>query len=121
VLNAAPRSPVTLSHRIRLAAAAVVVVSTVSLAACATSARFETTGGGHSIFATVNGPLTIESRETHATIATQSWVVTVERTRARIANGSWETIPEHVPVRVTMSKHAVSIRAGSVTISRTMR
>ena len=120
-MNAAPRSPATLSHRIRVAAAAVVFISMGFLAACATSARFETTGGGHPIFATVNGPHTIESRATHTTITTRSGIVTVERTRARIADGSWETIPEHVPVRVMMSKHAVSIRAGSVAISRTIR
>jgi hypothetical protein len=91
------------------------------LAACVTSARFETTGGGHPISATVNGHVTIDSLDTHATIATQTGSVTIERTRARIADGPWETIPEHVAVKVTMSKHAVSIRAGAVTIARTMR
>ena len=120
-MNASPRSLATHSDRIRLAAAAVVVASVVSLAACASAARFETRGGGHPILATVNGPHTIESRETHATIASQSGAVTVDRTRARIADGPWETIPENVPVRVTMSSHTVSIRAGSVTISRTTR
>jgi hypothetical protein len=114
--------PAGIGQRIRVAAAAVVFISSVvALASCGASARLETTGGGHPIFATVTGPHTIESRATHATITTQSGIVTVERTRARIADGSWENIPEHVPVRVTMSKHAVSIRAGSVTISRTTR
>ena len=120
-MNAAPRTPATLSRRIRAAAAAALLFSLGSLAACASAARFETTGGGHPIVATVTGPLTVDSRATHATIATPSGTVTIERTRARIADGPWETIPEHVPVRVTMSKHTVSIRAGSVTISRTMR
>lgn len=105
----------------RLATFVVVCLSMGSLVACATSRRVETTGGGHPIVATVTGPLTIDSRATHATITADSGTVTVERTRARISDDPWETIPEHVPVRVTMSKHTVSIRAGSVTISRTMR
>lgn len=120
-MNAAPHTPAPLSRRLRVAAAAVLFISLGSLAACATSARFETTGGGHPIVATVTGPLTVDSRATHATIATPSGVVTIERTRARIGDGPWEPIPEHVPVRVRMSKHTVSIRAGSVTIARTMR
>lgn len=117
----APRLPATLSRRFRVAAATVVCISMSLLAACATSARFETTGGGHPISATVSGPLTIDSRDTHATITSPSGNVTIERTRARIADGPWETIPERVPVRVRMSKHTVSIHAGPVTISRTMR
>jgi hypothetical protein len=107
--------------RIRLAQAAIVAAAVVSLAACATSARFETIGGGHPIVASVTGPHTIESRETHATIATQSGVVTVERTRTRIDDGPWTTIPEHVPVLVEISTHTVSIHAGPVTVARTMR
>jgi hypothetical protein len=97
------------------------MVSMVSLAACSTAARFETRGGGHPIRVTVEGSHTIDSRESHATIATRAAVVTIERARARIADGPWEVIPEHVPVRVTMSEHAVSIHAGAVTISRTTR
>jgi hypothetical protein len=50
-------------------------------------------------------------------IATQSGVVTVEQTRARTADGPWETIPENVPVQMTMANHAMSIRGGAVTIS----
>lgn len=120
-MNADSRRPATLSRWFRVAAAAVVCLSMSSLVACETSARFETTGGGHPISATVSGPLTIDSRDTHATIASPSGIVTIERTRARIDDGPWETIPEDVPLRVTMSKHTVSIRAGSVTIVRTIR
>ena len=107
--------------RIRLAAAALVAAAAVSVAACATATHIETSGGGHQILASVNGPHTIESHETGATIASHSGAVTVERTRARIADGPWTTIPEHAPVRVRMSKHVVSIQAGPVTISRTIR
>jgi hypothetical protein len=96
-----------------------VAASVVSLAACATTARFETSGAGHPIFATVQGAHTIESRDTHATIAAEGGVVRVERDRARIADGPWEAIPAHVPVRITIAKRSVSVRAGAVTISRT--
>jgi predicted PhzF superfamily epimerase YddE/YHI9 len=97
------------------------VASVVSLTACATNARFETSGAGHPIFATVHGAHTIESRDTHVTIATEAGVVRVERDRARIADGPWEAIPTHVPVRITIAKRSMSLRAGSVTMSRTMR
>ena len=111
----------SLRSRIGRAAAAIVAASAVSVAACATATHLETSGGGHQILAAVDGSHTIESHETHATIASHSGAVTVERTRARIADGPWTTIPEHAPVRIRLSKHVVSIRAGSVTISRTIR
>lgn len=100
---------------------AAAIASVVCLAACASSARFETTGGGHPVVAFVTGPHRIDSRDTHATISTPSAVVTVERTRTRVDDGPWTTIPERVPVRIDISTHTVSIRAGSVTVSRTMR
>jgi hypothetical protein len=122
-MSAAPQSLATFFHRIIPVAAVAVMllISTGAFTGCAASARFETTGGGHPISATVTGPLTIDSRETHATITTPSGTVTIERTRARIGDEPWQTIPEHVPVRVSMSTHTVSLHAGPVTISRTMR
>jgi hypothetical protein len=45
----------------------------------------------------------------------------VERTRARIADNPWQAIPQDVPVHISISKHVVSVRAGSVTMSRTIR
>jgi hypothetical protein len=88
---------------------------------CTNRAHFETSGGGHKIFASVEGGHSIESRATHAAITSQFGEVMIERDRARIDQGRWEKIPENVPVKTSISKHTVSIRAGAVTISRTMR
>lgn len=111
--------PSLLRFPMRLAAAA--LASTVCLGACATATRFETAGGGHPIVAFVSGSHTVDSRDTQATISTPSGIVTVERTRTRIDAGAWTTIPDQVPVRIDMSTDTISIRAGSVTVSRTIR
>jgi hypothetical protein len=103
-----------------LALRALLLTSLLALAGCATAERFETSGGGHRIAGDVEGNVVIESHDTHAAISSQFGSVTIERDRARIDQAGWTAIPVDVPVTTNISKHKVSIRAGKVTISRTV-
>ena len=96
------------------------ITSIVTLAGCMNGERFETSGGGHLIAGDVEGNVVIESHETHAAISSQFGSVVIERDRARIDQAGWTKIPADVPVTTSISKHKVSIRAGKVTISRTI-
>jgi hypothetical protein len=115
-----PRSSHVRSNRRCFLAAALLVSSLLLFAGCVHPSQFETTGGGHRIFARVEGPHVVESHATHAVISSPFGVVTIEHNRARIDQGSWEKIPENVAVEMRITKHKVSIHAGAVTITRTM-
>jgi hypothetical protein len=97
------------------------IASILFLTGCIHRERFETSGGGHKISAVVEGGLTAESHATHAAISSPFGAVTIEPGRARIDQGPWQKIPENAFVQMRISKHTVSIRAGSVSMTRTVR
>jgi hypothetical protein len=119
-MNSSNRSSPKKSNQLRFTTAAFFIVSSLVFGGCANPAHFETSGGGHQIVAKVEGAAVIDSQASHAAISSQFGGVTIERDRARIDQGQWTKIPENVPVETSISRHTVSIRAGRVTISRTV-
>lgn len=111
----------TSSYNLAPALRALLLVLPLVLAGCASRERFETSGGGHQIVGDVEGPqVVIESRETHAAVSSPFGNVTIERDRAQIDQAGWVKIPENIPVKMSISKHKVSIRAGAVSMTRTI-
>lgn len=99
----------------------VLIGSVILVSGCANRARFETSGGGHAIFAQVEGNHTVDSRVTHATIRGEFGTVTIERDRARVGDGQWVRIPEEVAVQTEIAKGKTVVRAGKVTIASSVR
>ena len=90
------------------------------VAACDKSPTTTIHAAGHVITAQIAGTPSIDSHPTHAVIGGSGGTVTIESTRARIDDVPWTAIPADAPVTVNIRKHKVSVKAGAVTIERTI-
>jgi len=89
-------------------------------AGCAKSTHLTTKAGGHEIRADIVGNHSIDTQPERGTISSSYGTVTIERTRVKVDDADWTAIPEGVPVEVSISKGAVRLAAGKVTIKRTV-
>jgi PBP1b-binding outer membrane lipoprotein LpoB len=87
---------------------------------CAKSTHVTTKAGGHEIRAEIVGNHSIDTQPDRGTISSSHGTVTIERTRVKVDDADWTTIPEGVPVEVSISKGTVRLAAGKVTIKRTV-
>jgi len=87
---------------------------------CAKSTHLTTRAGGHEIRAEIVGNHSIDTQPERGTISSSYGTVTIERTRVKVDDADWTTIPEGVPVEVSISKGTVRLAAGKVTVKRTV-
>jgi hypothetical protein len=88
---------------------------------CMKSTKITTNAGGHRIRAVIAGEHSINSQPERGTISGPFGKITIERARVQIDDAPWTTIPEAVPVEVSILKGKVLLTAGFVTVKRTSR
>jgi hypothetical protein len=91
------------------------------ITSCMKSTKITANAGGHQIRAVIAGDHSINSQPERGTISSPFGKITIERARVQIDDAPWTTIPEAVPVEVSISKGKVLLTAGSVTVKRTSR
>jgi hypothetical protein len=96
-----------------------VVGALFALTGCHKSTQIVTSAAGHPITAMVEGTHSVDTQPTGAVIRSEFGKVTIERTRVQLDSVRWTTIPQHVPVRVSISSHKQWLSAGPVTITQT--
>jgi len=88
---------------------------------CTKSTRVTTSAAGHEINAVIAGNHSIDSQSGQGVITSEFGQITIERTRVKLGDAPWTTIPENVSVEVSISKGKLWLAAGNVTTSRTIR
>jgi hypothetical protein len=97
------------------------VVLMLALAGCGKSTQITTHAAGHPISIVVEGDPSIDSQAEIGVISSRFGKVRIEPARVQLDDGGWTTIPEEVPVVVSISRRTLLVAAGSVTINRTKR
>ena len=92
-----------------------------SVTACTNARHVILNAVGHEIRADIEGTHSIDEQPTHAIISGQFGKVTIERSRVRVEGLEWVAISENAPVAVRIVKHKLTVRAGGVSIARTIR
>jgi hypothetical protein len=90
-----------------------------ALTGCHKSTHLATSAAGHQITAVVEGNHSVDTQPTGTVIRGQFGKVTIERARVQLNSVRWTTIPEDVPVKVSISSHKQWLTAGPVTITQT--
>lgn len=82
---------------------------------------YSTHAVGHDISAEIDGATrSIETLPTYAILRGSHGTVRIERDRVRIDDGPWNSIPDDAAISVTIDRHIVRVKAGRVSIARTM-
>ena len=92
-----------------------------AVTACTNARHVMVNAVNHEIRADIEGTHSIDEQPTHAIISGQFGKVTIERSRVRVEGLEWVTIPEDSPVAVRIVKHKLTVKAGGVSIVRTIR
>lgn len=100
---------------------AVLIVLMLAVTGCNKSTQITTSAAGHQIRAAIEGNHSIESHPSQGVITSPFGKITIERARVQFDDAPWTKIPEGVPVKVSISKHKLSLTAGSVTIKQSIR
>ncbi len=90
-----------------------------AMTGCHKSTHIVTSAAGHPITAVVEGNHSVDTQPTGAVIRSQFGKVTIERDRVQFDAARWTTIPEDVPVKISISNHKQWLTAGPVTITQT--
>ena len=90
-----------------------------ALTGCHKSTHIVTSAAGHPITAVVEGNHSVDTQRTGAVIRSQFGKVTIERARVQLDSVRWTTIPEDVPIKVSISSHKQWLTAGPVTVTQT--
>jgi hypothetical protein len=106
--------------RSRLALSVLAAALIGGLIGCAKSTQISIQAAGHEISVLIAGNHSIESDADRASIRSSYGTVTVESTRMKLDDNPWTTIPADSPVEVRIAKGRVSMKAGNVTVKRTI-
>ena len=93
----------------------------LGLTSCTKSTHVSTNAAGHQITAEIVGSHSIDSHPDRGTISSPFGKITIEPTRVKFDEESWNAIAEGVPIEVRISRGKLWLAAGSLSMKRTIR